>query len=187
MARTRSFDEDAALDAISDVFWRKGFEGTSYADLMAASGLGKGSLYAAFGDKAALYRATLQRYVDAEMTAMAEVLQSPDVTPMAALTTLLSSPIDAVEKGGDRRGCFLCNAAVDMSLMEPEVRKIVDDAFAALVAAVDGVARAAGAGQGQGAHLFSVFLGLRVMARAGAPLAMMRASRDAALNGLKLN
>ena len=56
MARPRSFDPDEALDLARDVFWRKGFQGTSLDDITAATGLAKPSLYAAFGDKNAASR-----------------------------------------------------------------------------------------------------------------------------------
>ena len=63
MARAREFDEDKALAAVEAVFWRQGYA-ASYADLMTATGLGKGSMYAAFGDKRRLFRQALARYVD---------------------------------------------------------------------------------------------------------------------------
>ena len=184
MARTRSFDEDAALAAIGDVFWRKGYEGASYADLMAASGLGKGSLYAAWGDKAALYHAALKRYAAAELALLADLLTS--LAPSQALAALLDYPIQAVESGEDRRGCFLCNAAIDMAQMDDEVRSLVDAAFADAIGAIDQVAERAGA-PGAGGHLFAVFLGLRVMARSGASVIAMKAARDHALRAVTLN
>ncbi len=55
MGRPREFDVDEALTKIMAVFWAKGFEGSSLSDLVAATGLKKGSLYAAFGDKRAMY------------------------------------------------------------------------------------------------------------------------------------
>jgi len=62
MARPRSFDPNEALDLARDVFWRKGFQGTSLDDITAATGLAKPSLYAAFGDKNALFLKVLDRY-----------------------------------------------------------------------------------------------------------------------------
>ena len=62
MGRPREFDEDEALAKIMDVFWEKGFEGTSMSDLETATGLRKGSLYAAFGDKRAMYRKSVELY-----------------------------------------------------------------------------------------------------------------------------
>src|ERR1700681_3566635 len=62
MARPRSFDPDEALDLARDVFWQNGFQGTSLDDITAANGLAKPSLYAAFGDKNALFLKVLDRY-----------------------------------------------------------------------------------------------------------------------------
>ena len=62
MGRPREFDTDAALERIMSVFWAKGFEGASMADLVHATGLKKGSLYAAFGDKRAMYHQSLALY-----------------------------------------------------------------------------------------------------------------------------
>jgi len=62
MARPRSFDPNEALDLARDVFWRKGLQGTSLDDITAATSLAKPSLYAAFGDKNALFLKVLDRY-----------------------------------------------------------------------------------------------------------------------------
>ena len=51
VGRPREFDEEIALTEIMNVFWAKGFEGTTLNDLVSATGMKKGSLYAAFGDK----------------------------------------------------------------------------------------------------------------------------------------
>ena len=55
MARPREFDEDRVIEVLTRVFWEKGYEATSMQDLVKATGLLKGSLYGAFGDKKALY------------------------------------------------------------------------------------------------------------------------------------
>ena len=59
--RPRSFDPDKALDSALQVFWRKGYEGASLSDLTKAMGINRPSLYAAFGDKEALFRKVLDR------------------------------------------------------------------------------------------------------------------------------
>ncbi len=60
--RPRSFDKEKALDAALQVFWRKGYEGASMADLTSAMGIEKPSLYAAFGDKEQLFLQVLDHY-----------------------------------------------------------------------------------------------------------------------------
>ena len=62
MARPREFDEDEVLDRAMHVFWAKGYEGTSMADLLSAMGLTNSSLYKAFGSKENLFRRTMERY-----------------------------------------------------------------------------------------------------------------------------
>jgi AcrR family transcriptional regulator len=63
MGRPRSFHIDRALDRALVVFWRKGYEGASLSDLTKALGVNRPSLYAAFGDKEALFRKALDRYL----------------------------------------------------------------------------------------------------------------------------
>jgi TetR/AcrR family transcriptional repressor of nem operon len=62
MARTREFDTEAAVERAMRVFWCKGYEATSISDLVEATGVQRGSLYAAFGSKQGLYHAALDRY-----------------------------------------------------------------------------------------------------------------------------
>lgn len=64
MARPRSFDPDDVLEIARQVFWQKGFQATSLDEITAASGIAKPSLYAAFGDKHALFLRVLDRYHD---------------------------------------------------------------------------------------------------------------------------
>ncbi len=65
MPRPRQFEEEVVLAAVQAVFWDNGYAGTSLDDLVAASGLGKGSLYGAFGDKRSLFLRVLREYDEA--------------------------------------------------------------------------------------------------------------------------
>ena len=62
MARPREFDSNAALENAMQVFWAKGYKATSLRNICASTGLGRSSLYAAFGDKRGLYLKALDRY-----------------------------------------------------------------------------------------------------------------------------
>lgn len=177
MARTREFDEIAALRALGGVFWRHGYDGAKYSDLMAASGLGKGSLYAAFGDKPNLYLMALQAYIDEEMQRLGEILLAPDQSPGQRMAAVLDYAINARENGDDR-GCFLCNAAVDQALHNPVVKGVVDDAFAKAIAAFEAAVGPADAGR-----CFLNYLGMRVMAKSGMPVKAMKQARTSALIG----
>src|ERR1700687_480877 len=77
--RPRSFDLGKALDAGMLVFWRKGYEGASLSDLTRAMGINRPSLYAAFGDKEALFRKALDRYDEGPAAYVREALKQPTV------------------------------------------------------------------------------------------------------------
>ena len=90
MARPREFDEEEVLDRALDVFWRRGYGATSVEDLTAATGLGRGSLYAAFGDKETLFLTCLRRYHLRGQEVVSQALQQPD--PRQAITKLFVEP-----------------------------------------------------------------------------------------------
>jgi len=116
MARPREFDKDSVLQSIKNVFWEKGYEGASYPDLTAASGLHKGSLYAAFGDKKSLYLEALKNYDDHEVFEAVTLLsQNIESGSPSKIETLFNIIIDAVKIHHDYRGCLLCNAAIDQA------------------------------------------------------------------------
>jgi AcrR family transcriptional regulator len=74
--RPRAFDADAALDRALEVFWRQGYEGTALSDLTEAMGINRPSLYAAFGNKEALFAKVLDRYTDGPGAFAAQAIES---------------------------------------------------------------------------------------------------------------
>jgi len=81
--RPREFDIEQALDRAMDLFWRNGYEGTSLSDLTAALGITRPSLYAAFGNKEALFRTVLKRYEDKVVTYRPKALRAPTAREVA--------------------------------------------------------------------------------------------------------
>src|SRR5882762_10432556 len=79
LGRPRAFDADVALERAMHVFWKKGYEGASLANLTAAMGINRPSLYAAFGNKEALFRKAMDRYVDRTAAHVREALGEPTV------------------------------------------------------------------------------------------------------------
>src|SRR6476620_3388960 len=75
--RPRTFDADRALARALDVFWRKGYEGASLPDLTRAMRINRPSLYAAFGNKEALFRRALDRYNDGPAAYVKTALELP--------------------------------------------------------------------------------------------------------------
>jgi AcrR family transcriptional regulator len=123
MARTRSFDEDAALDRAMRLFWRYGYEGTSIEALTSELGIAKPSLYAAFGNKRALFERALDRYATAARARVERALAEPRAEDAARRYLLghLDAPADAP------RGCMLVQAALACSAESADVQAAVAD------------------------------------------------------------
>lgn len=116
MARPREFDEDDALDAALDLFWRRGFEGTSIHDLVEATGVGRASLYATFGDKKQLFARVIDRYVERARRVL-EALEGEG----AVLDAIERVMLDGLKLATDRegpRGCFLLLAGTQANSEE---------------------------------------------------------------------
>src|SRR5262249_55586187 len=168
MARPREFDPGEALARAMDAFWAKGFEGTSLADLMAATGLNKASRYAAFGDKRRLYLAAVERYErDGIDQTIARLREAAD--PAATIAAVFDGVIAAAARG-DRRGCLLCNASIDRAPYDPAVERRVLSALARLQRAITGALRRAdpqapsAAIAARASHLLATYMGLRTIA-----------------------
>jgi TetR/AcrR family transcriptional regulator, transcriptional repressor for nem operon len=122
MARPRSFDPDDALDLARDVFWQKGFQGTSLDDITAATGLTKPSLYAAFGDKNALFLKVLDRY-HAYIVGKAERIINDGPSAREAIQRWLTGFVPRCSGVKGSRGCLSVNTSVDGAAEQKEVRK----------------------------------------------------------------
>ena len=114
MARPREFDIDAALERAMQAFWAKGYESTSLDDLCEATGLGRSSLYAAFGDKHRLYLRALGRYEDGAAERIAAALARP-LPVRKAIAAFVDRLIEDIVAGPGRRGCFIGNCAAELA------------------------------------------------------------------------
>jgi AcrR family transcriptional regulator len=110
MGRPRAFDKDQALDQALHVFWEKGYEGTSIADLTEAMGINPPSLYAAFGNKEALFREALDRYEALRDAIMEEAFAAPSARE--AMSRLLQGTADRLSDKDKPRGCLMVQGAL---------------------------------------------------------------------------
>jgi AcrR family transcriptional regulator len=110
MGRPREFDPDKALDVALHVFWRRGYEGASMADLTEAMGITKPSLYAAFGNKEELFRKALDRYVDGPGGYVQVALAKPTVREV--VEHLLFEAANAVTDPNNPPGCLAVQGAL---------------------------------------------------------------------------
>ena len=184
--RPREFEPDEIMDKIMGVFWKKGYEGTSLSDLMEATGLKKGSLYAAFGDKQAMYLESLAAYENAAVQGAVTMLTGTG-TPRERITRFLNAPIEAAWDHGDFRGCFLCNASTDRASLDADVARAVRTGFERMARALTLAlteADPARPAEGRALVLLSIYSGLRGMARAGLPRDTLESARDEAIAGM---
>ena len=110
MGRPREFDTDAALEKAMRLFWAKGYEGTSVADLTKTLGISRPSLYAAFGDKQSLFRAALERYVAGPAGYVAVALGKPTAREVAE--HLLRGAADLQASTRNPGGCLTVNGGI---------------------------------------------------------------------------
>lgn len=108
--RPRAFDREQALDRAMLLFWRRGYEATSISDLTAELGINPPSLYAAFGDKEALFEEAAQRYQAGSDAATARVYAEA-ATARAAVERLLTGAASGMTRPGMPGACMLVIAA----------------------------------------------------------------------------
>ena len=113
MARQEEFDRSEIIDRAMQVFWEKGFNGTSIQDLVDATGLNRSSIYNSFGSKHSLYRASLDQYADKSNKVFQRVLLRSS-SPLDAIRNILYSAINGNKEDKQGRGCFILNCKMEL-------------------------------------------------------------------------
>jgi AcrR family transcriptional regulator len=108
--RPRAFDPDQALDQAMRVFWERGYEGASLADLTKAMRINRPSMYSAFGNKEKLFRKVLERYTSDSANYVRDGLQEP--TARGVVKKILFGAAEALSAPGKPRGCLLVQGAL---------------------------------------------------------------------------
>src|SRR5271156_3436238 len=127
--RPRQYDPDRALADAAATFWKHGYAGTSLDDLVAATGMNRPSLYAAFGDKGDLYLKTLERYQRKSRAKSIELLA--DQPPLRIfLTRFYDGALEIYRAGSDEaRGCYSISTAPAQATVDPAVRAFLNDSI----------------------------------------------------------
>lgn len=125
MPRQKSFDPDAALERAMELFWQRGYEGTSTSALLKHMGISRQSLYDTFGDKEQLFQQALDRYARHNVTALLGALERPEAAAADVRAYFERLP-DILVQFPERRACLLVNTMTD---------RIGDPASAAAVSA----------------------------------------------------
>jgi AcrR family transcriptional regulator len=123
--RPISFDKDAALEAAMLLFWERGYEGTSMADLTQAMGLSPSSIYAAFGDKHALFRLAVKRYMEMRAQYAGKALEEP--TLEGVVRALFESTIAFLTAPGHPPTCMTLAGAAGCSVDAAPARDLMTE------------------------------------------------------------
>ena len=190
MPRTKRFETGDALDAAMQLFWRKGYAATSLRDLLDGMGIGYGSFYNAFGDKHALFLASLDRFRELRTSWIDEVLED---SGLGGIEEVFRRTVDGLVGFEPRRGCLLANTAVELGPHDAEVAAKISRYVRHTEAVFErAVIRAQEAGEipadrdprAMACFLVNTLHGLRVLARVGTDRAVLEDAVRVALDVL---
>jgi len=191
MGRARTFDVGEVLDMALEMFWQRGFDGTSIQALCEVTNLQPGSVYAAFGSKRDLFVAAVRRYIE---TVSAEAVDRINGAPsgLQGLREYFAHLIDAMVDGKRRWGCLITNSLVELASHDPDLAGMfqlhlahLQTSFAAALARAraEGELRP-GTGPESAGMLVALVQGMNVMAKTRPGRLALQDVVDAALAGL---
>ena len=184
--RPRAFDRDAALRSAMEVFWAKGFDTCSMADLVDAMGINSPSLYAAFGSKEDLYREAVELYTDAEGGAALRQLQA-HASVRDGLRAMFRASVELFTGMANPRGCMIFLGAMSVGAEHAQLRaemlkrrrKVASIVAARLAQGVEnGELDARTDVQALAALCMTLFAGLSIQAQDGVRRAALHAAID---------
>ena len=120
MPRHAEYNRDTVITAATAVFWERGYSQTSIGDLVAATGLQPGSLYAAFGNKKGLFLEVIDQYNQA-FIARIRALRGQDSAALPKIRGLLEQIVDEAVDGHAENGCLTVNALLEMSQHDADI------------------------------------------------------------------
>jgi len=120
----KQFDKDEVLDKAMQAFWNRGYEATSMQDLVDCTGINRGSLYATYGDKRALFMASLRLYDDKMRRKMLSELEERH-KPIEAIRHLFLAFVDKASPKGGNKGRFPTNTALELAHPDAEIDAVV--------------------------------------------------------------
>jgi AcrR family transcriptional regulator len=187
MPRPRKFDETDVVAAARDEFWSRGYAATSVDDLTAVTGLGKGSLYGAFGDKHRLFLLALDDYIAIALDGVRAQLRDPSYSAYDRLTRHIRAQATAIAADKARRGCMIAKSAAELGAVDDDVEHSVERAYsewhAELVDCIreaqrDGAIDKKQNPQALGTTLLAFMRGQEALHKGGAKPAQLKASAE---------
>lgn len=193
MSRPPEFDRATVVDRAMHVFWQRGYSQTTVTDLVAATGLQPGSIYAAFGSKKGVFLAVLEAY-NADFLARLGRLGQDGRPAICCIRELLETIVEDAVEGRNRQGCLAVNALLEMAAHEPDVAsrlqahlRRVRQALAELIARAqaDGDVAADRTPDALSAFLVNNLWGMRVTCRGFADRESLAAVVEGVLDALR--
>jgi TetR/AcrR family transcriptional regulator, transcriptional repressor for nem operon len=126
MARTKDFDESEVLNRAMQLFWQKGYNGTSMQDLVDGLGISRSSMYDTFGDKHTLYIRSLKHYKATTGNKLCGILD-PSGPPKEAIRQLLESTSRELRNDNESKGCFMVNAEVEVAAHDSVLKDLLKE------------------------------------------------------------
>jgi TetR/AcrR family transcriptional regulator, transcriptional repressor for nem operon len=172
MARPREFDEQFVLKAVMQCFWNRGYEATSVKDLVDKTGITAASLYNAFGDKRALFRAALDQYIESSVGE--RIRHCETFAPREAIGGFFQDILNRSLTDRDHKGCLLVNSALEIAPHDAEFQEVIATVFHRIerfflrcikAGQADGTITPSVPAHDLARHLLGVLLGVRVLAR----------------------
>ncbi|WP_030924037.1 TetR/AcrR family transcriptional regulator [Streptosporangium amethystogenes] len=191
MARTKEFDPDAVLQRAMELFWEKGYEATSMADLVEHLGIGRASLYATFGGKRELYLKAYDRYLENGIDFVGLLSQPGPVLP--AVRALVERYAEEAARDELRRGCLVVNTAVELAPHDQTLARRVEASWDFVEATLtSALARARAQGElaaernprALARFLLTLMQGMRVIGKGSNDPARLRDTAEQALSVL---
>jgi len=122
VARPREFDEEQVVEEAMEVFWQRGYQATSVQDLVEATGLQRGSLYGAFGDKHGLFVAALDAYMELALRRFQQFVSEADDPVDGIRDFVRRAGIDCKDPALGDRGCLVANTCSELVADDPVAR-----------------------------------------------------------------
>jgi AcrR family transcriptional regulator len=179
MPGRKQFDVDEALDRAMRVFWERGYADASLDTLGTATGLGRGSLYGAFGNKDALFRSCLDRYASRYGTHHEEALTAHAGDPARAVEAFLEATLARIEDPSLPTGCLIAQSAAQSATLEEDsgarVRALLEGQRRRVRAALAPAPAEGHVLDELATYVVAVNQSLAVLSRAGTPVSELRA------------
>ena len=179
------------LDSAIELFWSKGFDAASIEDISKSTGVGNGSIYAAYGNKLGLFLAAFERYCERRARFIEEVVRSADGSARDAVGNFFEAVVADCASQPARRGCLMINSMAELGHRVPEVVTISGAATGRMEKSLADRLRKAGGKSVKErelsalcAHLVLVSQGLIQLSRLGVPAERLREIADVSRTSL---